>query len=183
VRADKLREVRAGHDGTWVAHPALVGVAKAIFDEHMRPVNQIANRRADVRVSAADLLAVPRGTITERGVRTNIDVGIQYLASWLAGNGCVPIYNLMEDAATAEISRTQLWQWLRHGARLVDGRAVTRAFVEGAIASEVAALKQRLGPDAFDRGKYAPAAELFTHMTLGEELADFLTLVAYDSLA
>jgi malate synthase len=182
VRADKLREVKAGHDGTWVAHPALVSVAKEIFDEHMRPANQIANRRADVHVSAADLLTVPRGTITEKGVRTNIDVGIQYLASWLAGNGCVPIYNLMEDAATAEISRTQLWQWLRHGARLVDGRRVTRALLESAIDSEIAGLIQRLGRSAFDHSRYASAAELFTRMTTDEELAEFLTLVAYDYL-
>jgi malate synthase len=148
----------------------------------MRPSNQIANRRADVRVSAADLLTVPSGTITERGVRTNIDVGVQYLAAWLAGNGCVPIYNLMEDAATAEISRTQLWQWLHHDARLEDGRAVTREFVERAIDLEVKGLIERLGRGAFDRGRYASAAELFKRMTLGEELAEFLTLVAYDHL-
>ncbi|MFI5279270.1 MAG: malate synthase A [Gemmatimonadales bacterium] len=182
VRADKRREVTAGHDGTWVAHPALVPVAKAIFDEHMPQPNQIANRRADVRVSAADLLAVPHGTITERGVKTNIDVGIQYLAAWLAGNGCVPIYNLMEDAATAEISRTQLWQWLRHGARLEDGRTVTRALVEDAIAAERAGLLKRLGADAFARGRFASAAELFERMTTAAELAEFLTLVAYDYL-
>jgi malate synthase len=174
--------VKAGHDATWVAHPTLVSVAKEIFDDHMRPANQIANRRADVHVSAADLLTMPRGTITETGVRTNIDVGIQYLASWLAGNGCVPIYNLMEDAATAEISRTQLWQWLRHGARLVDGRTVTRALLENAIDSEITGLIQRLGRSAFDHGRYASAAELFTRMTTDEELAEFLTLVAYDYL-
>ena len=114
VRQDKLREVRAGHDGTWVAHPALVRVAKEVFDQYMPQANQISLRRDDVRISQADLLKVPAGEITEQGLRLNVDVGIQYLEAWLGGNGAVPIYNLMEDAATAEISRAQVWQWLRH---------------------------------------------------------------------
>jgi len=116
VRQDNLREVKAGHDGAWVAHPGLVPIAKQIFDEHMKPPHQIHVKRRDVHITPADLLKVPSGEITERGLRLNVDVGIQYLESWLRGNGCVPIYNLMEDAATAEISRTQVWQWLHHGA-------------------------------------------------------------------
>src|SRR5213080_3560106 len=124
VRQDKLREVRAGHDGTWVAHPGLVPVAAQVFDASMPGPNQLHVARDDVRVTASDLLAVPEGEITEAGLRTNVDVGIQYLESWLRGSGCVPIYNLMEDAATAEISRSQVWQWMRHGARLADGRQV-----------------------------------------------------------
>src|SRR5262249_54076342 len=150
-------------------------VAKAIFDEHMPGPNQIANRREDVRIGAADLLQVPAGPITEKGLRHNIDVGIQYLEAWLAGNGCVPIYNLMEDAATAEISRTQVWQWLRHGARLDDGRAVTRELVRGAIAEELEHMKD--GPHR------ALAARLFEQMMTGSDFPEFLTLVAYEHLA
>jgi len=182
VRADKLREVRAGHDGTWVAHPGLVPVAKAVFDEHMTSPNQIANRRDDVEVAAADLLKVPPGTITERGLRTNIDVGIQYLESWLSGNGCVPIYNLMEDAATAEISRTQVWQWLHHGATLEDGRAVTRELVENVIAEEMQHLRGRVGAGRFDHGRYALASQLFEQMMTGKDFPEFLTLIAYDHI-
>ena len=129
VRQDKLREVRAGHDGTWVAHPGLVPVAKEVFDAHMKEPNQIARLRDDVRVTAEDLLSVTEGQITEEGLRWNIDVGLQYLESWLRGSGCVPIYNLMEDAATAEICRAQVWQWVRHSARLSDGRSVTQEMV------------------------------------------------------
>src|SRR5262249_11162892 len=115
VRQDKLREVKAGHDGTWVAHPGLVPVAKAVFDEHMKTPNQISRKREGVHIAAKDLLSVPDGEITEQGLRWNIDVGLQYLESWLKGVGCVPIYNLMEDAATAEICRAQVWQWVKHG--------------------------------------------------------------------
>src|SRR3954453_8080389 len=136
-RLDKLREVKAGHDGTWVAHPGLIPVAMQVFDEGMPTPNQIDKKREDVHVSAADLLAVPDGKITEAGLRMNIDVGIQYLESWLLGNGCVPIYNLMEDAATAEISRTQVWQWMHHGAKLSDGRTVTRELIRQTIAEQL----------------------------------------------
>src|SRR5207245_10294647 len=118
-------EVRAGHDGTWVSHPALVPIAKEIFDRQMPQPNQINRKRDEVRVIAADLLRVPEGPITEQGLRQNINVGIQYLEAWLGGLGCVPLFNLMEDAATAEISRTQLWQWIHHGARLDDSRPIT----------------------------------------------------------
>ena len=127
VRQDKLREVRAGHDGTWVAHPGLVPVAKDIFDTYMKTPNQISRRLSGLEIADADLLAVPEGEITEAGLRWNIDVGLQYLAAWLKGNGCVPIYNLMEDAATCEICRAQVWQWVKHEAKLSDGRAVTMA--------------------------------------------------------
>jgi malate synthase len=173
VRQDKLREVRAGHDGTWVAHPGLVPVAAEVFDASMRGANQLHVTRDDVRVTASDLLTVPEGDITETGLRTNVDVGIQYLESWLRGMGCVPIYNLMEDAATAEISRSQVWQWLRHGARLADGRPVTKALVEQIIVTEM----QR-----FEGGKFALAADLFRRISLGPELPEFLTGVAYEFL-
>ena len=175
VRQDKLREVRAGHDGTWVAHPGLVPVAAQVFDASMPGPNQLHVTRADVRVTAADLLAVPEGEITAAGLRTNVDVGIQYLESWLRGLGCVPIYNLMEDAATAEISRTQVWQWLRHGARLADGRPMTAALVEQTIATEL----QRL--EAPGR-KFALAADLFRRVAMAPELPEFLTGVAYEYL-
>src|SRR5438445_4094656 len=145
VRADKLREVREGHDGTWVAHPALVPVAKEIFDAHVAAAHQISVRREDVRVSPRDLLAVPHGEITEAGLVANIDVGIRYLAAWLGGQGCVPIHNLMEDAATAEISRAQIWQWLRHGARLSDGRTVTERLVRDTVAQVIETLPERVG--------------------------------------
>jgi malate synthase len=172
VRQDKLREVKAGHDGTWVAHPGLVPIAKAVFDEHMTTPNQIQNKRADVHVTAADLLKVHEGQITEQGLRLNIDVGIQYIESWLRGNGCVPIYNLMEDAATAEISRTQVWQWLRHGAKLNDGRQITAAMVHDIVA-------EMLKRPGWDAGKFPQAAELFEQLSLSSDLKEFLTLEAY----
>jgi malate synthase len=168
VRQDKLREVRAGHDGTWVAHPGLVPVAAQVFDASMSGPNQLHVARDDVRVTAADLLTVPDGEITEAGLRTNVDVGIQYLASWLRGVGCVPIYNQMEDAATAEISRSQVWQWVRHGARLTDGRVVTEGLVRQAMA------------EAFPTKSLA--AQLFGKLMIGTEFSEFLTLVAYEHL-
>jgi malate synthase len=143
VRLDKLREVKAGHDGTWVAHPALVPVAKQVFDEYMPQPNQIDRKREEVHVTAQDLLAIPEGTITEDGVRLNIDVGYSVPGSLAARQRRVPIYNLMEDAATAEISRAQVWQWAKHGAKLDDGRLVTAELVKGIIGQEVA----RLGPE------------------------------------
>src|SRR5579859_6653111 len=182
VRLDKLREVKAGHDGTWVAHPALVPVAKQVFDEYMPQPNQIDRKREEVRVTAADLLAIPSGTITEEGVRLNIDVGIQYLEAWLRGNGAVPIYNLMEDAATAEISRAQVWQWAKHGAKLDDGRPVTPALVEQTIAEELAKMKDRMGAERFDKSKFRLASELFGKMMLSGEFNEFLTLPAYEYL-
>ena len=182
VRQDKLREVRAGHDGTWVAHPALVRVAKEVFDQYMPQANQISLRRDDVRISQADLLKVPAGEITEQGLRLNVDVGIQYLEAWLGGNGAVPIYNLMEDAATAEISRAQVWQWLRHGARLSDGRHVTRELVTQTIGDEMTKLKDRVGAARFDASQFVRAAQLFEQMTTGADFPEFLTLRAYEYL-
>lgn len=174
VRQDKLREVRAGHDGTWVAHPGLVPVAKEIFDAYMPTPNQLQVRRA-VQVTAADLLTVPDGTITEAGLRWNIDVGIQYLEAWMRGNGCVPIYNLMEDAATAEICRAQVWQWVKHGAKLDDGRPVTADLVKATIASVAQGLEGSLGG-----GKLAQAAKIYEQMMTSADFPEFLTLVAYD---
>jgi len=151
-----------------VAHPGLVSVAAQVFDAAMPGPNQLHVARDDVRVTAADLLAVPEGEITEAGLRTNVDVGIQYLESWLRGVGCVPIYNLMEDAATAEISRSQVWQWVRHGAHLSNGRAVTQGLVESIIAEE--------------GGKFDLAARLFNQLMTGSDFPEFLTLVAYEHL-
>ncbi len=182
VRLDKLREVKAGHDGTWVAHPGLVPLARAVFDEHMPAPNQIGGRTGPVDVGAADLLKVPAGAVTEHGLRLNVDVGIQYLEAWLGGNGCVPIYNLMEDAATAEISRSQVWQWRRHAARLDDGRTVTRDLVETTIAAELADLRTRLGAQRFDDGRFAEAARLFERLVTDDEYREFLTLAAYDHI-
>jgi len=182
VRADKLREVRAGHDGTWVAHPGLVAIAKDIFDEHMKTPNQISVKREDVYITQADLLKVPKGEITDKGLRLNIDVGIQYLESWLRGNGCVPIYNLMEDAATAEISRTQVWQWLHHGAKLNDGRTVTLELVRQTIPSVLEDLRTQMGAARYDAGKFALASQLFEQMMVSDQLGDFLTLAAYKYL-
>ena len=180
VRLDKLREVRAGHDGTWVAHPGLVAVAKQVFDEYMPQPNQIDRKREDVHVKAADLLAVPAGTITEDGLRLNVDVGIQYLEAWLRGNGAVPIYNLMEDAATAEISRAQVWQWARHGARLDDGRTVTAELVKSVIADELSKMESRVGLEKYAKSKFPLAADLFGKMMLSGDFNEFLTLPAYE---
>jgi len=166
VRQDKLREVRAGHDGTWVAHPGLVSVAKEIFDAHMPGPNQL-QVRPGTHVTAADLLTVPDGEITEAGLRWNIDVGIQYLEAWMRGNGCVPIYNLMEDAATAEICRAQVWQWVKHGAKLNDGRPVTAELVKRTIAD--------VSGEPLSR-----AAGMYAQMMTSADFPEFLTLVAYD---
>jgi malate synthase len=182
VRADKLREVRAGHDGTWVAHPGLVPVAKAIFDEHMPGPNQIDRKREDVHVAAADLLRVPEGAITEKGFRQNVNVGILYLEAWLGALGCVPLYNLMEDAATAEISRTQLWQWLQHGAKLDDGRDVTPDLYRRIRDEELTSIRERLGEARVAEGHLDRAVAIFDRLILDAELADFLTLPAYDEL-
>ncbi len=174
VRQDKLREVMAGHDGTWVAHPGLVSVAKEVFDQYMPEPNQIG-RRLHHKITAQDLLTVPAGNITDEGLEWNIDVGVQYLASWLRANGCVPIYNLMEDAATAEISRAQVWQWTRHGAMLNDCWPVTPDMVRRSIARQVERLKQ-----AYPGPELATAAKIFEDMMTSDKFTEFLTLVAYD---
>ena len=184
VRADKEREAGDGHDGTWVAHPGLVPIAKAIFDQKMPQPHQIGKRLPDLTVTAADLLTVPRGEITERGLRHNIDVCIQYMAAWISGNGCVPIYNLMEDAATAEISRSQVWQWVHHSnATLADGRKVTREMVEGLFAEESRKLHDRMGHTAYRAGNYAQAQAIIEHIVLRDEFTEFMTTVGYDHLA
>ena len=179
VRADKRREAEAGHDGTWVAHPGLVAIAREEFDRVLgsRP-NQLDVARDDVHVGADDLLAVPKGPTTEKGLRTNLEVGVRYLRAWLSGNGCVPIHDLMEDAATAEISRTQVWQWAHHGARLDDGRTVDAALVRTLLAEEVASIRSGGG----DTDRLDLAAKLFEGLSTSRELADFLTLPAYESI-
>ncbi|HQR44910.1 MAG TPA: malate synthase A [Thermoanaerobaculia bacterium] len=182
VEADKWREVKAGHDGTWVAHPGLVPVAKKIFDDGMPQANQISRRRDDVVVTAADLLSVPTGPITEKGLRQNVNVGILYLEAWLRGSGCVPLYNLMEDAATSEISRTQVWQWIHHRAALEDGRKITLPLYEAIRDEELASIRKRIGEEAWAAGRFALAAKLFDEMVSAPELPDFLTLPAYDAL-
>jgi malate synthase len=182
VRADKLREVRDGHDGTWVAHPGLVPVAREVFDAHMPGPNQLGRTREDVRVTAAELLEVPAGTRTEDGLRHNIRVGVQYLEAWLRGLGCVPLYNLMEDAATAEISRTQVWQWIRHGATLEDGRTVTADLVREITREELEVVEREVGPERFRSGGYSAAAELFLELATARECEEFLTLPAYARL-
>jgi malate synthase len=180
VRQDKLREVTDGCDGTWVAHPALVPIAKQVFDEHMPTPNQYGRQRPDVNYTAADLLDFrPEHPITEAGLRNNISVGIQYLGAWLAGNGCVPVFNLMEDAATAEISRSQIWQWIRSPKGVLDdGRKVTVPLVRQLLAEELPKVKTYLGDEAWRAGKYEAAAKLFDELTTGEYV-DFLTLPAY----
>ncbi|MDH5345381.1 MAG: malate synthase A [Gammaproteobacteria bacterium] len=183
VRADKEREVADGHDGTWVAHPGLVPVAKAVFDAHMAGPNQLGRARADVDVGAADLLQVPKGRITEDGVRANISVALQYIAAWLGGNGCVPINHLMEDAATAEISRAQLWQWTHHATGVLDeGRNITPALFLRLLVEEIDAIAGRVGKEAFETGHFRNAAGLLERITLDDEFVPFLTLFAYGEL-
>jgi malate synthase len=184
VRADKVREATDGHDGTWVAHPGLVHVALEAFDTEMPQANQIDRKREDVTMTAADLLAFgPEGPITEKGLRTNINVGIQYLGAWLAGQGAVPIFNLMEDAATAEISRAQVWQWIRSPKGVLDdGRKVTVEMVQQMIPEEIARIKTILG-DMYSLGKYDEAAQLFAQITTSDEFIDFLTLPGYEHLS
>src|SRR6267378_3687089 len=182
VRQDKLREVRQGHDGTWVAHPALVPIAREVFDAHMRGPHQIHVKRDDVHVTARDLLIAPAGAITEDGLRKNIDVALRYLAAWLAGTGCVPIYDLMEDAATAEISRAQVWQWLRHGARMESGRPVTAALVQQTLSELVESLPERVGAEGPGTTHFSLAGRILSELATGPEFAEFLTTVAYDHL-
>jgi malate synthase len=182
VRQDKLREVRQGHDGSWVAHPALGSVARVVFDAHMSGPHQIARKRQDVRITARDLLATPVGEITADGLYTNLSVALQYLAGWLGGMGCVPINNLMEDAATAEISRAQAWQWLHHGARLQDGRPVTAAMVQQIIAELVQALPERVGAGGPGPDKFLLGGRMLAELATGADFAEFLTTVAYDYL-
>ncbi len=179
VRADKLREATDGHDGTWVAHPGLVQVALEVFDKTMPEANQI-DKLLDGEATEAELLEASEGPKTMDGLRMNVNVGIGYLAAWLNGRGAVPLHNLMEDAATAEISRTQVWQWRRHGVKLDSGEIVTDAIVRQAVANELDSLKQQLGEDGVKAGKYREAAELMEAMMLADECPEFLTIPAYD---
>ena len=184
VKADKEREANYGHDGTWVAHPGLVGVAKEAFDRLMPAPNQIATtKREDVKVTAADLLRFePEQPITEKGLRLNINVAIQYIGAWLAGQGAVPIFNLMEDAATAEISRSQVWQWIRSPKGVLDdGRKVTKAMVAAMIPEEMAKIRDLLG-DAFGEGQYDDAAAIFEDLVDNDTFVEFLTLPAYERI-
>jgi malate synthase len=182
VRADKEREAADGHDGTWVAHPGLVQIAREAFGVRMSGPNQIERKRDDVHVAAEDLLQIPTGTITEGGLRQNVRVGIQYLEAWLNGIGCVPLYHLMEDAATAEISRAQVWQWIRHGAALDDGRAIDRNLLTSVISEEMQAIEEQVGVERFGAGRFGEAADLFRVLCTQPELEEFLTIPAYELL-
>ncbi|KAK6053322.1 putative malate synthase A, partial [Cooperia oncophora] len=179
VHQDKEREATDGHDGTWVAHPGLVPIAKKVFDELMPTANQIEKQLQSFSVTNQDMTAIPEGTRTDQGFRHNISVTLGYLDSWLRGVGCVPLYNLMEDAATAEISRSQLWQWLRHDARLEDGRTIDAQLVKQTIAAETERRLIRAGSVV---SRLPEAAELLEKFALEEHMSDFLTLDAYDKL-
>jgi malate synthase len=182
VRSDKEREANDGHDGTWVAHPGLVAIAREAFDRVMKTPNQIHKKRDDVKVAAKDLLDFqPRGPITESGLRTNINIGIQYMGAWLAGTGCVPIFNLMEDAATAEISRAQIWHWIRSPLGILDdGRKVTKELFSSLVPQELDKVREILGESGFAAGKYPEGAKMFEELTLSDDFVEFLTLPAYD---
>src|SRR5213594_2654732 len=182
VRQDKLREVGQGHDGTWVAHPGLVPVAREVFDAHMRGPHQIHLKRDDVHVTARDLLTAPAGAITDEGLRKNIDVALHYLAAWLGGTGCVPIYDLMEDAATAEISRAKVWQWLRHAAQMQSGRPVSATLVQQTLSELVKTLPERVGADGPGAPQFSLAGRILSELATGAEFAEFLTTLAYQYL-
>ena len=182
VRGDKEREAGDGHDGTWVAHPGQVPVAMEVFDRLMPEANQVSRTHGNLVVTEGDLLEVPTGQITEAGFRGNISVGIQYIESWLRGQGCVPLYNLMEDAATAEISRAQVWQWLKHGAKLDDGRVIDLPLFEQFLAEETAGLEKELGAERFEGGRFDDAIALFAKLSTEDDFEEFLTLPAYGLL-
>jgi len=182
VRADKLREAKDGHDGTWVAHPGLVAVAREVFDEYMPKANQIDNKRDDVQVTANNLLELPKGTLTEEGLRLDLNVGIQYIESWLHGHGAVPLHHLMEDAATAEICRALAWQWLRYGVSLDDGKPLTKERFLTILKKEIADIRREVGEERYRAGYFDEASELFREMCLAPRLGDFLTLPAYEHL-
>ena len=183
VRADKKREATDGHDGTWVAHPGLVAIAMEEFDAIMKSPNQIDRKREDVHVTAADLLKVPDGTITEAGLRNNISVSLQYLESWLRGSGCVPINNLMEDAATTEISRSQIWQWIHHPKGILeDGRKVTIELYHELVRDELEKIRSAVGEQQFASSKFQTAAEILDQVITPDQFVEFLTLPAYKYL-
>ena len=179
VKLDKEREARNGHDGTWVAHPDLVPVAMAVFNEYMPEPNQLGKLREDVNVSQADMLKVHEGTRTVQGMRDNIRVGVQYIEAWLRGRGAVPLYNLMEDAATAEISRSQIWQQLHFGAEYDDGTVATKELFETCLGEEMEKVRQEIGADNYAAGRFDEAIELFRTLSTADDLTAFLTLPAY----
>jgi len=189
VYDDKLIEVYNGHDGTWVAHPGLVPIAKKVFDEQLEYPCQLGNRREDIHVTSNDLLKLPvktaggrTGIITEKGIRTNINIGILYIEAWLKGDGCVPLYNLMEDAATAEISRAQIWQWLKHEARTVDKKEITKEYFNQLLKEELEQIKITVGEENYNKGKFKEASGIFNTMSTSDEFEEFLTLPAYKLL-
>jgi malate synthase len=184
VRQDKIREVTDGCDGTWVAHPGLVEIAQTVFDQHMPTPNQIHRKRDDVKVTARELLDFqPEKPITEAGLRNNISVGIQYIGAWLAGNGCVPVFNLMEDAATAEIARSQIWQWIRSPKGVLeDGRKVTKELFRKLLPEEIAKVQLLLGEAGWRSGRYEEAAKLFGEIIINDDYVEFLTLPGYEWL-
>jgi malate synthase len=175
VRADKTREVSLGHDGTWVAHPGLVPIAREIFDSVMPQANQIQQNRDSLNVTVSDLLQVPSGDITQNGLRLNVSVAVEYLEAWLRGSGCVPLRHLMEDAATAEISRAQIWQWLKHD-------KIQLSDFKNTLSQELQQLRTRIGDEAYITGKYDLAGQLLTEITTSQEFVEFLTLPAYSYL-
>jgi malate synthase len=182
IFADKEQEVKNGHDGTWVAHPGLVSLAMGVFNENMITKNQIHVSRKDVQVSEADLVEMPKGTITEFGIRKNINVGILYIESWLRGNGAAALYNLMEDAATAEISRTQVWYWLRKNIQLEDQRIFNVEMYQQLKKEELVKIKNLVGEDNFKNNKFQLAIQLFDALVLSKEYKEFLTLSAYNHI-
>jgi malate synthase len=182
VRDDKCREIRAGHDGTSVAHPALVPVVRELFDECRRAADPEDAVAGVPEITAEDLLRVPTGAITEDGLRANLRVGIRYLESWLNGRGAIPLYNRMEDAATAEIARAQVWQWIRHESQLEDGRSVSRDMVRAVIVEELSGIARDLGGKAFRAGKFDLASKIFSEMMLRDEFPEFMPLFAYEHL-
>jgi malate synthase len=182
VRADKLREVKLGHDGTWVAHPALVPLAREVFDAHMPGPNQITARPPGMIPRPSQLLAPPSGPCTVETLRHDIDVCVRYLGAWLRGIGCVPLYGLMEDAATVEIARSQIWQWIRHGVRLDDGRELTLARFERVLDEQMTRLGTELGAEAFQAGRYAEARAIFHRVCTARRLPPFVTSIACDRI-
>ncbi|MBA6155351.1 malate synthase A [Tenacibaculum sp. S7007] len=182
VYNDKLQEAKNGHDGTWVAHPGLVKVAMDVFNEAMPNANQIDKKLEELSITERELVELPKGTITEEGIRDNINVGILYIESWLMGQGAAALYNLMEDAATAEISRTQVWQWLHKEVLLEDGRRFTKDMYEQYKKEEIQKIKNYVGDERYAKGKFETAIELFDNLILNEEFVEFLTLPAYQYL-
>jgi len=182
VKNDKEREANAGHDGTWIAHPGLAPIALEAFNNVMPDENQVNKKMANPNITQEDLLKVPKGKITEKGLRDNIKVGLQYVEAWLLGNGCVPLYNLMEDAATAEISRSQLWQWLKHECCLDNGIVITKELLNNIFEESLNEIKDEIGPERFNNGKFLLALDLYKTMIFKKDFDEFLTLPAYQHI-